>query len=132
MDRVVSPSCPRRAAIGLGLVAALLGASCTEGDSAAATGSWAASGDVGSAATISQPPIPTRIPVAPSSERVDLAVPTLSNPTEITNPLFPVSDQASILFLGHVDGKAFRTEVTLLPYARIIEWEGQRVETLVS
>jgi hypothetical protein len=129
---VVSPWCPRRAAIGLGLVAALLGASCTEGDSVAATGSSAASGDVGSAATISQPPIPTRIPVAPSSERVDLAVPTFSNPTEITNPLFPVSDQGSILFLGHVDGKAFRTEVTLLPYARIIEWEGQRVETLVS
>ena len=34
--------------------------------------------------------------------------------------------------LGHVDGKPFRTEVTLLPETRIIEWEGQRVETLVS
>jgi hypothetical protein len=34
--------------------------------------------------------------------------------------------------LGHVEGKPFRTEVTLLPETRIIEWEGQRVETLVS
>ena len=59
-------------------------------------------------------------------------MPTFSNPTEITNPLFPVSDQASVLLLGHVDGKPFRTEVTLLPYTRIVEWEGQRVETLVS
>jgi hypothetical protein len=37
-----------------------------------------------------------------------------------------------VLFLGHVDGQPFRTEVTLLPFTRIVEWEGQRVETLVS
>ena len=30
------------------------------------------------------------------------------------------------------DGQPFRTEVTLLPETRIIEWGGQRVETLVS
>ena len=34
--------------------------------------------------------------------------------------------------LGHVDGKPFQTEVTLLPETRIIEWEEQQVETLVS
>ena len=34
--------------------------------------------------------------------------------------------------VGQVDGKPFRTEVTLLPDTRIIEWQGQRVETLVS
>jgi hypothetical protein len=132
VGRIASPSGPRRALIAIGLAASLVGASCTEGDSAAATGSVAASADTGSAATISQPPIPTRIPVAPSSDRVDVAVPTFSNPTEVTNALFPVSHQASVLLLGHVDGKPFRTEVTLLPYTRIIEWEGQRVETLVS
>jgi hypothetical protein len=59
-------------------------------------------------------------------------VPTFSHPTEVTNPLFPVSRQASVLFLGHVDGKPFRTEVTLLPETRIVQWEGQRIETLVS
>ena len=82
--------------------------------------------------TISQPAVPSRIPVAPESERVDLTMPTFSDPTNVTNPLFPVSLQESVLMLGHVDGKPFRTEVTLLPETRIIEWEGQRVETLVS
>jgi hypothetical protein len=115
-----------RATVGLGIAIVLSGTACTAEGSASATGA------PGSTTTISQPPIPTGIPVAPASERVDLAVPTFSNPTEITNPLFPVSDQASVLLLGHVDGKPFRTEVTLLPYTRIIEWEGQRVETLVS
>jgi hypothetical protein len=70
--------------------------------------------------------------VAPSSERVDLTMPTFSDPTKITNPLFPVSRQRSVLFLGHVDGKPFRTEVTLLPFTRIVEWRGQRIEALVS
>jgi hypothetical protein len=69
---------------------------------------------------------------APEGERVDLAKPSFSDPTSITNPLFPVSDQKSVLMLGRVDGKAFRTEVTLLPDTRIIEWQGQQVETLVS
>jgi hypothetical protein len=81
---------------------------------------------------IEQPPAPSNLPVAPESARVDLAMPTFSNPTQITNPLFPVSRQESVLMLGQVDGKPFRTEVTLLPFTRIVEWEGQRVETAVS
>jgi len=80
---------------------------------------------------IPQPVVP-HLPVAPESRRVDLRVPTFSHPTEVTNLLFPVSKQASVLFLGHVDGKPFRTEVTLLPDKRIVQWEGQRIETLVS
>jgi hypothetical protein len=59
-------------------------------------------------------------------------MPTFSDPTNITNPLFPVSRQASVLLLGHVDNQPFRTEVTLLPETRIIEWEGQQVEVAVS
>ena len=81
--------------------------------------------------TIPQPVV-EGIPVAPESERVDLLSPTFSNPTKVTNPLFPVSQQKSVLLLGRVDGESFRTEVTLLPETRIIEWQGQRVETLVS
>ncbi len=81
---------------------------------------------------IPQPPPPVGLNVAPESARVDLAMPVFSNPTEITNPLFPVSSQASVLMLGHVDGLPFRTEVTLLPATRILEWQGQRVETLIS
>jgi hypothetical protein len=86
----------------------------------------------GPATTISQPEPPEDLPVAPASDRVDLAMPTFSNPTEITNPLFPVSSQHSVLLLGTVEDAAFRTEVTPLPATRIVEWEGQRVETLVS
>jgi hypothetical protein len=69
---------------------------------------------------------------APESERVDLAEPSFSNPTNITNPLFPVSEQHSVLLLGTVDGKPFRTEVTLLPDTKIIKWNGRQIETLVS
>jgi hypothetical protein len=98
---------------------------------ARSTTSFNAAGKVGSR-MIPQPPIPGDIPVAPESKRVDLGVPTFSDPTNVTNPLFPVSRQDSVLMVGHVDGKPFRTEVTLLPETRIIEWRGQRIETLVS
>jgi len=128
----------RRALLVLGLTAALVTAGCTD-EAGSVTASPSASGESGSASasgeasrTISQPAVPSRIPVASESERVDLTMPTFSDPTNVTNPLFPVSLQESVLMLGHVDGKPFRTEVTLLPETRIIEWEGQRVETLVS
>ena len=99
--------------------------------SARSAASNAAAGK-GESKTIPQPPVPANIPVAPESKRVDLSMPTFSDPTNVTNPLFPVSRQDSILMVGHVDGKPFRTEVTLLPETRIIEWQGQRIETLVS
>jgi hypothetical protein len=70
--------------------------------------------------------------VADASKRVDLELPAFSRPTEVTNPLFPVSRQASVLFTGQVDGKPFRTEVTLLPFTRIVSWQGIQIETLVS
>ncbi len=83
-------------------------------------------------ALIPQPQDPAGLNVAPSSARVDLAMPVFSNPTRITNPLFPVSAQASVLMHGHVGGKPFRTEVTLLPFTHLIDWQGQRIETVVS
>jgi hypothetical protein len=104
------------------------GKMATGAHSAAST---AAAGDGGSK-MIPQPPISGDIPLAPESARVDLGMPTFSDPTKVTNPLFPVSKQDSVLMVGHVDGKPFRTEVTLLPETRIIEWQGQRIETLVS
>jgi hypothetical protein len=128
---------------GLALIVsvALVAAACTSDSNAALTSGSSGSGSpsgtpTGSSGatvtTIPQPAVPARIPVAPESERVDVEMPTFSDPTNITNPLFPVSSQGSVLMLGHVDGKPFRTEVTLLPETQIIEWEGQRVETVVS
>ena len=73
------------------------------------------------------------LPLAPESERVDIAAPTFSDPTNVTNPLFPISELHSAILNGTVEGKPFHTETTLLPQTRIIEWaEGQQVETLVS
>ena len=105
------------------LAATLLIGACTGGEAAAPVPPGSKE--------IPQPVVP-HVAVAPESQRVDLRVPTFSHPTEVTNPLFPVSKQASVLFLGHVDGKPFRTEVTLLADTRIVQWEGQRIETLVS
>jgi hypothetical protein len=50
----------------------------------------------------------------------------------VTNPLHPTATTTSILMLGSVDGLPFRTEVTLLPETKIIEWNGQQIEALVS
>jgi hypothetical protein len=73
------------------------------------------------------------LPLAPAAKRVDLEMPSFSNPTEITNPLFPISKLQSAVLTGHVEGKRFKTETTLLPQTRIIEWPGGRsVETLIS
>ena len=82
-------------------------------------------------ATIAQPEV-TGLPVAPDQQRVDLNMPTFSDSTNITNALFPVSSQQSVLLVGQVDGESFRTEVTLLPETRIIEWNGERIEVVVS
>jgi len=72
------------------------------------------------------------LPTAPDSARVDLAEPTFSDPTTLTNPLFPINDLHSVLMLGHVDGRRFRTEVTLLPGIQMIEWNGRQIETRAS
>jgi hypothetical protein len=121
----------RRKLLLAGFVAAttIVAAGCT---SSGRTSSADNPGSTKESTAIPQPDLPGDIPVAPDSKRVDLQVPRFSNPTKVTNPLFPVSRQASVLFVGHVDGKPFRTEVTLLPHTRVIDWGGQRVETLVS
>lgn len=73
------------------------------------------------------------IPLAPDSARVDLVAPPFSDPTAVTNPLFPISELDSAILNGRVDGKVFHTETTLLPFTQLIEWTpGQCVRVLVS
>ena len=55
-----------------------------------------------------------------------------SDSAKITNPLFPISRLRSALLLGHVDGKPFRTETTLLPGTRTVTWNGEQIPVLVS
>lgn len=92
-------------------------------------GGAAMAGDGGT--PIPQPNV-ENLTVADDSKRVDLNLPAFSRPTEVTNPWFPVSQQEAIVHTGTVDGKPFRSEVTLLPYTRTIEWNGIKIETLVS
>ena len=73
------------------------------------------------------------IPLAPDSARRDLVAAPFSDPTAVTNPLFPIGDLDSAILNGRVDGKVFHTETTLLPFTQIIEWTpGQCVRVLVS
>jgi hypothetical protein len=69
---------------------------------------------------------------AAPSERVDLTRPSFSDSTSITNALFPISRLRSVVLLGHVGGKPFRTETTLLPGTRTVAWRGERIQVLVS
>lgn len=69
---------------------------------------------------------------APDSARVDLAEPTFTNSTQVTNPLFPISQLHSAVLLGNIDGHLFRAETTLLPDTKTIDWNSQPVEALVS
>jgi hypothetical protein len=72
------------------------------------------------------------LPIAPARKRVDIKTPTFSNPTKVTNPLHPTAAVDSVLMLGRVDRLPFRTEVTLLPGTKVIEWKGKKIRTLVS
>jgi len=72
------------------------------------------------------------IDTAPRSQRVDLDQPSFSDPTAVTNPLFPSSKLAQVVQLGDEGGEELRVEITPLPRTKTIEWQGQRVETLLS
>ena len=69
------------------------------------------------------------LPLSPDSARIDLAAPTFSNPTSITNPLHPTSRVDQAVYGGHVDGMSFRTEVSLMPGARPISLQGRTIDT---
>jgi hypothetical protein len=71
------------------------------------------------------------LPVSPDAQRVDLTTPAFGNPTSITNPLHPTSQVRQTIYGGHVDGKPFRTEVSLLPVTKPIVWQGKTVDTAV-
>ncbi len=72
------------------------------------------------------------LPVAPDSERIDLATPKFSHPTPITNPLHPTSRVEQVIFGGHVDNKPFRTEVTLLPETKPTPYRGATIDTALT
>jgi hypothetical protein len=72
------------------------------------------------------------IDTAPRSQRVDLDQPSFSDPTAVTNPLFPSSKLGQVVQLGNEGGEELRVEITPLPRSKSIEWKRTRIETLVS
>ncbi|MGR8010020.1 hypothetical protein [Streptomyces hypolithicus] len=68
------------------------------------------------------------LPLAPEKDRVDRGKPVFSRPTAITNPLHPSSEIQQVIYGGQVDGKPFRTEFTLLPDAKTITVNGDKVK----
>ena len=136
----------RRQLVPLGLaVVSVFGAACTHSNSAPATpsGSTVASpvsspvATPGVSSLIPQPSIKalnrrTLRRLAPESRRIDLVAPTFSDPTTITNPLFPIGELASALLLGKLHGEPWRAETTLLPHTKTVVWNGQQIETLRS
>ena len=121
----------RRLGVPLGLAAALALGACgggggSEGASAPGKIPQPTRGQMAAAGL-------EKLPIAPESKRLDITAPKFSNPTKITNPLFPISRLQSAIFSGRVDGKPFHTETTLLPETRHIEWApGHQVEARVS
>jgi hypothetical protein len=75
---------------------ALVAASCSN---SGGPGSGASSSTTTAADTVAPVTLAT---VAPS-ERVDLDEPTFSDPTTVDNPLFPISNQHSAVYLGNDD-----------------------------
>ena len=76
--------------------------------------------------------MPTLLPLAADSERVDLETPTFSDPTKVDNPLFPISNLHSAVLLGNNERHPIRIETTLMQEPKVIEVDGQAIETLES
>jgi hypothetical protein len=72
------------------------------------------------------------LPIASANERVDLDEPAFSDPTSVTNPLFPVGVLEHAILLGVVGGETFRAETSVLAETDEIELEETGVEVLVS
>ncbi|MCX5357450.1 hypothetical protein OG864_01565 [Streptomyces sp. NBC_00124] len=72
------------------------------------------------------------LPTAPPADRVDRTEPRFTHPTKITNPLHPTSEVTQTIMGGQVDGKPFRTEVSLLPGTKTIQVDGKPVQARIS
>jgi hypothetical protein len=115
-----------RTLLGGTLLVALVIAACS-GDSGGSGGA----DDASAQPAASEADTPTQ-PTAPDSQRVDLDTPSFSDPTAVDNPLFPIGELHSAVLLGNEERHPLRIETVLLPEPKVIEVDGQPVETLVS
>jgi hypothetical protein len=78
-------------------------------------------------------PASTALAAAPTSAVQNTThAPRFTHPTDITNPLYPISLSGKAIYLGQEGGEPSRTEVTLLPVTQMITLDGQQVEARVS
>lgn len=78
-----------------------------------------------------EPPRVTKLQL-PTGARSDIGWPRFSDPTNITNPLLPISRLAHVVQLGAEGGEKLRVEISLLPETRLVEWEGRQLQTVVT
>ncbi len=80
--------------------------------------------------------MPHDVGAAPSqraaNRRVDLQRPTFSDPTNITNELFPINEVEQSIQLGAEGDVTLRHEITLLDETKLVRWNGRDIETVVS
>ena len=67
-----------------------------------------------------------------ASTTVAQPFPPFTNPTNITNPFYPVSNTKQAITLGVDAGDEFRSEVTLLPATLAITWAGGTTQARIS
>ncbi|MGC9538574.1 hypothetical protein [Streptomyces sp. UG1] len=72
------------------------------------------------------------LPLAPESDRVDLAEPTFSHSTRITNSLHPTGEIDQVVMGGQEEDEVFRTEVSTLPGSKTITFDGRTVQALTQ
>ena len=73
------------------------------------------------------------LPLAPARKRVDLELPAFSDPTDVTNPLFPIAALRSAILPATSKGCPSGPRRRCCRHTRIVEWpEGRPVETLIS
>jgi hypothetical protein len=138
--RARSPAAGRRPGVMLLtiMLAVLVTGGCTghSGSPAASSAPTRAGTAPSSPRTIPQPPLAklnklTRSRLAPDSRRIDLVMPSFSNPTKVTNPLFPIASLDAVI-VGEVDGEPLKIETTLLSQTKTVQWNGQQVQALQS
>jgi hypothetical protein len=115
-----------------GTTASQVTSAATSGSTSASVTSSGTDSTTSEAAAPVDETLPTLLPLAPDSERVDLEPPTFSTPTKIDNPLFPISNLHSAVLLGNNEGQPIRIETTLMHEPKVIEVDGTAIETLVS
>lgn len=62
----------------------------------------------------------------------DIGPGDFSNPTEVNNEYYPVSELTHVVMLGEDEGEPLRVEVTLLPDTKTIEWGDGETETVTA